>query len=148
MTIYGKIERLLEKKTGVSERTGNAWARQQAVIRVYKLMAEGAYQQTNESLVVDTMDADILSSPNFKEGTFCRASIFCDTREYNGRVYQQNLLNGFMPVQENAPQPQVQHATAPQPATNCATVVPHVQPNGGANASPFQGIQNNGGLPF
>lgn len=142
MQIIAKIGRLLEKKSGVSEKTGNPWVRQQVVLRIYRQNQDGSYTQTNESMVCDCTDAMIMQSPQFMEGTMCRASVFADAREYNGRVYQQNLMNGFMPIGEGTV-PQVQQATAPQPHAVQATA-PSAMPK--PEAVPFP--QAGGDLPF
>lgn len=142
-----KIVRLGEMRQGVSERTGNNWMRRQVVLELYKQDANGQMVRTSESIVADCSDPMILQNQALQVEQMCQVRFFLDAREYQGKVYQNVTLNGFMPIQAQqptmqqavAPQPMAQQAVAPQPFAQAQ------QPAGGVQqALPMR----NGGLPF
>lgn len=108
-----KIVRLGEMRQGVSERTGNQWMRRQVVLELYKQDANGQMVRTSESIVADCSDPMILQNQALQVEQMCQVRFFLDAREYQGKVYQNVTLNGFMPIQ--AQQPAMQQAVAPQP---------------------------------
>ena len=144
MQTYAKIIRLGELKQGVSERTGNPWVRQQVLLKLYHQNQDGTFSETNESMVADCSDSAILNSPQWMVGMPCHVRLFCNTDEYNGRIYQRITLNGFTaqasPEQVAASAPKVVQAVAPQPQQVVQAVAP--QPQGPISG----GIQ--GGLSF
>ena len=122
-----KIVRLGELRQGVSERTGNNWMRRQVVLDLYKQDANGQMVRTSESIVADCSDQMILQNAALQVEQMCQVRFFLDAREYQGRVYQNVTLNGFMPIQ--AQQPTMQQAVAPQPmAQQAVAPQPFAQP--------------------
>ena len=115
-----KIVRLGEMRQGVSERTGNNWMRRQVVLELYKQYANGQMVRTSESIVADCSDPMILQNQALQVEQMCQVRFFLDAREYQGKVYQNVTLNGFMPIQ--AQQPTMQQAVAPQPMAQQAGV--------------------------
>lgn len=98
-----KIVRLGEMRQGVSERTGNQWMRRQVVLELYKQDANGQMVRTSESIVADCSDQMILQNAALQVEQMCQVRFFLDAREYQGRVYQNVTLNGFMPIQPQQP---------------------------------------------
>ena len=94
-----KIVRLGEMRQGVSERTGNQWMRRQVVLELYKQDANGQMVRTSESIVADCSDPMILQNQALQVEQMCQVRFFLDAREYQGKVYQNVTLNGFMPIQ-------------------------------------------------
>ena len=144
-----KIVRLGELRQGVSERTGNNWMRRQVVLELYKQDANGQMVRTSESIVADCSDQMILQNAALQVEQMCQVRFFLDAREYQGRVYQNVTLNGFMPIQ--AQQPGVMYGALGQALEPKVTDTFRAEP--AQPQQPAGGVQQvlpmgNGGLPF
>ena len=77
--VSGKIIAVLDKKSGVSNSTGNPWIAQQYVIETQ--------EQYPKRLCFEAFGEDRIASFNIQEGENITVSFDIDAREYQGRWY-------------------------------------------------------------
>ena len=77
--VSGKIIAVLDKKSGVSNTTGNPWFSQQYVIETQ--------EQYPKRLCFEVFGEDRIASFNIQEGENITVSFDIDAREYQGRWY-------------------------------------------------------------
>ena len=118
MEFIGQIIKVCEPRTGVSERTGNEWKAQGFIVE-YK---EHDTDPWHDKVYLETFDTNIM--PQLVEGAIIKVGFRHNTREYNGRYYNEVRMNNF------------ELQDAPMEARQ-----PQNQPAGGANAS---GVADNG----
>ncbi len=110
MEISGKIIAALEKRSGTSSRTGNAWASQSFVIETH--------EQYPKRCVFDVFGEDRLKEFNINVGDELTVSFDIDAHEYNGRWF--NNLRAWRVQRDSevpAPQaPDVPFGPAPETA--------------------------------
>jgi hypothetical protein len=113
MKFKGRIFKVLDKRSGVSQRTGNEWVSQEFIFEYF----ENPTDRYSDRVVLDTMDADYIDK--IKEGAEVTINFGHNVREYQGRFF--NSLRVFsMEFAGDAPQ---QPAAAAQ-----ANVAPSPQP--------------------
>ena len=132
MELTGRIIAVMEPRSGVSARTGNAWMTQEYVLEV-----PGQYPKR---CVFNIFGEDRIKQFNIQNGDELTVQFDIDAREYQGRWF--NDIRAYNVVRGQVPQP-----TAPQ-----ATPFP---PAGGATAPfpPAPEVTSEGGgstddLPF
>lgn len=139
MEFTGQIIKVLPKRSGMSERTGNQWETQGFVFE-YK---EHDTDPWHDRVYLETFDTNIMA--NLVEGAIARVGFRHKTEDYNGRTYNRIQMNSFVltgkPMEANQPpqgangQPVAQQPTqqqAPSP-----TQQPHNQEGGNADDLPF-----------
>ena len=149
MEFEGQIIKVLPKRSGTSERTGNQWETQGFVFE-YK---EHDTDPWHDRVYLETFDTNIMA--NLVEGAIAKIGFRHKTDDYNGRTYNRLQMNSFelvgkpmeaqqpaqgangQPVgQQPAPQPQGQEQ-APFPPQVDANGNPQNQEGGNANDLPF-----------
>lgn len=109
MDIQGKIIAVLPQQSGVSQRTGNAWASQEYVIETH--------DQYPRKCCFRVFGADRIAQFGIKSGEELTVSFDIDSHEYNGRWF-----NNITAWQVQRVDPTAVAATAqgiqPQPTTS------------------------------
>ena len=134
MEFTGQIIKVLPKRSGTSERTGNQWETQGFVFE-YK---EHVTDPWHDRVYLETFDTNIMA--NLVEGAIARVGFRHKTEDYNGRTYNRVQMNSFVltgkPMEANQPaqgangQPVAQQP-APQPqGQQQAPFPPAVDANG------------------
>lgn len=141
VTIKGIITAILPEQSGVSQKTGNAWRRAQYIL-------EHEHGQYPRSIVFDVMGDDKINQMAIRQGEELVIHLNIDTREFNGRYFnnvecwkveragqQQTQQQGQAQTQQPAPAPQ----QVQQPAVGQAPMPPQgqAQPQGGQQNLPF-----------
>lgn len=127
MEISGKIIAALEKRSGTSSRTGNAWASQSFVIETH--------EQYPKRCVFDVFGEDRLKEFNINVGDELTVSFDIDAHEYNGRWF--NNLRAWR-VQRGSEVPAPETADVPfGPATTVAQPIPATTGEDTADDLPF-----------
>lgn len=85
MEIEGKIYKVLEPLSGVSQRTGNTWKSQDYVLQYYWY----PNQQNPSFLTFRVFGADRIDQFNLKENDEVKVSISIEAHEYNGRWFNE-----------------------------------------------------------
>lgn len=145
MEITGKIIFELERRSGTSPRTGNAWASQSYVLETH--------DQYPRRMVFDVFGDDKIQQFNIKAGQELTVSFDIDAREYQGRWFNSIRAWRVMPAQAPgvpgaapvAPQAAAPGVTMPAPGAAQygqapAAGVPQPQPqaaDGGDDDLPF-----------
>ena len=116
MEFEGQIIKVLPKRSGTSERTGNQWETQGFVFE-YK---EHDTDPWHDRVYLETFDTNIMG--NLVEGAIAKIGFRHSADDYNGRTYNRVKMNSFelvgKPMGGGAAvtQQQTQQATSPQPA--------------------------------
>jgi hypothetical protein len=130
MELTGKIIAVMEPRSGVSTRTGNAWMTQEYVIEI-----PGQYPK---KCLFNIFGEDRIKQFNIQMGEEVTISFDIDAREYNGRWYNDirayNVQRGVAAAPVAAP---VAGAPAAQPAVE--NPFPPAEPasEGSADDLPF-----------
>ncbi len=144
MDLTGKVIAIMEPRSGVSNRTGNAWMTQEYVIEV-----PGSFPRR---MVFNIFGEDRIKQFNIQAGEEITVQFDIDAREFNGRWYNDirayNILRG--PIAESVPQattiasagaapfppqqPMAQQGAAPA-APQAAAPFPPAQEPAGENAA-------------
>ena len=127
MEITGKIKVVCPAKTGVSQKSGNAWKSQDFVVET-----EGDHP---ESCVFSVFGEDKISEFNLQVGELITVSINLDAREYNGRWF--NSLRAWRVMKA------AQNNTASQSAQQNAQPTQQVQ-----KTAPVTSQEPDDQLPF
>lgn len=116
MEFQGRIAKLLPIRQGVSQRTGNEWKSLPFIFEYF----EHDSDRYADSVMLETFDENVIN--NLKEGMEVRCGFGHKTREYTKdgktmiindiRLYKIECVRN---VQQPAPAPQAQQATAPFP---------------------------------
>ncbi len=120
MDITGKITAALDLRKGVSQRTGNEWARQDFVIEWFE-------NQYPRHCVFTVFGKERLAQMNLQVGQEYTISFDIDAHEFNGRWY-----NDLRAWRATAPV----GAAGPAPATAPVGAAPAAAPAGPAPAAP------------
>ncbi len=83
MEITGRIIKCLPRRSGTSQRTGNAWASQDFVLEYF----DNPQSQYPRHLAFGVFGEDRLNQFNIQEGQDVTVSFDLDAREYQGRWY-------------------------------------------------------------
>ena len=117
MEFEGQIIKVLPKRSGTSERTGNPWETQGFVFE-YK---EHDTDPWHDRVYLETFDTNIMG--NLVEGAIAKIGFRHRTEDYNGRTYNRVTMNSFVLVgkpmdgEAAVAQKQTQQAApSPQPA--------------------------------
>lgn len=135
MEFTGRVKKLLQVRSGVSQRTGNEWKSMPFIFEYY----EHETDRYTDSVVLETFDANVID--NLKEGMEVRCGFSHRTREYEGKFYNELRLYKIESVKKAANQP----AAAPNNAS--------ISNNAPATNNAPTGAENNAGrddddLPF
>ena len=118
MEVKGRIKKVLQVRSGVSQRTGNEWKTLPFVVEYY----ENPTDRYPDSVVVETMDTNLM--PSIREGVDVKIGISHHVREYEGRMYNEVRMYRFELIGSQQPADNVQAAGAnnsPQPQQNAPT---------------------------
>ena len=123
MEFTGQIIKVFEPRSGVSERTGNEW-KTEGFIFEFK---EHETDPWHDKVYLETFDENIMV--NLVEGAVAKIGFRHNTRDYNGRAYNDVRMNSFSLVgkpMSGAQQPaggnnNGQINNNPQPQQNAAT---------------------------
>jgi hypothetical protein len=86
MEVKGRVQRLLETKTGISA-NGNAWSRQEFVFEFFERESD----RFADRVVLSLMN-DQIAEKNLKAGDELVVGFGHRVREYNGKVYNELLM--------------------------------------------------------
>lgn len=125
MRVQGTIIAALQKRSGVSQSSGNAWALQEFVIG----------RENNRHMVFEVFGEENIAK--FQLGQQVDIEVYIDAREYNGRWY--NSIRYMAPKTDAQPTANTQQ----MPAQNAAPQYAQPQP-----VNVAQTMQENDGLPF
>ena len=118
MEVKGRIKKVLQVRSGVSQRTGNEWKALPFVVEFF----ENPTDRFPDSVVVETMDTNLM--PSIREGVDVKIGISHHVREYEGRMYNEVRMYRFELIGSQQPADNVQTAGAnnsPQPQQNAPT---------------------------
>ena len=118
MEVKGRIKKVLQVRSGVSQRTGNEWKALPFVVEFF----ENPTDRFPDSVVVETMDMNLM--PSIREGVDVKIGISHHVREYEGRMYNEVRMYRFELTGSQQPADNVQAAGAnnsPQPQQNAPT---------------------------
>lgn len=104
MELSGKIIKVFPVRSGVSQKTGNTWMTQQAVLEIPDL-------KVPKKMVFDVFGEERIKQANMYEGDEVNVSFDIDAREFNGRWY--TSIRAYSVVKLNQVQ-QTQPQAAPQ----------------------------------
>lgn len=122
MELTGKIIKVMEKRSGVSQRSGNNWASQDYVLEIQ----DGQYVR---HMVFNVFGEDRIAQFNIQENKEYVVSFDIDAHEYNGRWF--NDIRAWRVVEFSAQTP-----AQPQPMNNVPPV-PNVPENDPVDDLPF-----------
>jgi len=139
MEFTGQIIKVLQKRSGTSEKTGNQWETQGFVFE-YK---EHDTDPWHDRVYLETFDTNIMA--NLVEGAIAKIGFRHKTDDYNGRTYNRVQMNSFelvgkpmeaqQPAQVANGQPVGQQPTPqPQPQQQASSPTPQPQNQEGGNA--------------
>jgi hypothetical protein len=118
MEVKGRIKKVLQVRSGVSQRTGNEWKALPFVVEFF----ENPTDRFPDSVVVETMDTNLM--PSIREGVDVKIGISHHVREYEGRMYNEVRMYRFELIGSQQPADNVQDAgvnNSPQPQQNAPT---------------------------
>jgi hypothetical protein len=118
MEVKGRIKKVLQVRSGVSQRTGNEWKALPFVVEFF----ENPTDRFPDSVVVETMDTNLM--PSIREGVDVKIGISHHVREYEGRMYNEVRMYRFELIGSQQPAGNAQAAGAnnsPQPQQNAPT---------------------------
>ncbi len=81
MEFQGRIYKVLEKRSGVSQRTGNEWTSQEFIFEYF----EHDTDKFADRAVVETTNPEFINM--VKEGANVRVGFYHNINEYQGRYY-------------------------------------------------------------
>ena len=122
MEITGKIIQVLEKRSGTSSRSGNAWASQD-----YVLEFVDGNSQFPRPMVFNVFGEDRISQMNIQVGQTLTVSFDVDAHEYQGRWFNNIRAWRVVAASENAVPPVVDAAPI-TPATDIPAPTADVAP--------------------
>ena len=118
MEVKGRIKKVLQVRSGVSQRTGNEWKALPFVVEFF----ENPTDRFPDSVVVETMDTNLM--PSIREGVDVKIGISHHVREYEGRMYNEVRMYRFELIGSQQPTDNVQAAgvnNSPQTQQNAPT---------------------------
>ena len=118
MEVKGRIKKVLQVRSGVSQRTGNEWKALPFVVEFF----ENPTDRFPDSVVVETMDTNLM--PSIREGVNVKVGISHKVREYEGRKYNEIRTYKIEVIDSQRPADNVQAAGAnnnPLPQQNATT---------------------------
>lgn len=119
MDITGRIIAVMEKRSGQSQRSGNAWASQDYVIETL--------EQYPRRCMFNVFGEDKINEYNLQIGAEVTVSFDINAREYNGRWYNDIRAWRVVPAQTVAPVAPAAAPAAPEaviPAPVAAPAAP------------------------
>jgi hypothetical protein len=126
MELTGKIIKVFETRSGVSQSTGKSWASQEAVLEI-----PGQYPK---HMVFTVFGEDNIKNAALYVGADVNVLFDIDAREYQGKYY--NSIKAYKVVHMDAQQPAP--VTPPQqPAAYQQPLFSDTQSAGSANDLPF-----------
>ncbi len=124
MEFIGQIIKVCEPRTGVSERTGNEWKAQGFVVE----FKEHDTDPWHDKVYLETFDTNVMDK--LVEGAIVKVGFRHNTREYNGRYYNEVRMNNF--ELQGAPMESQRGANEPAQGANASAAgnQPTPQPQG------------------
>ncbi len=92
MEIKGRVKKVLELRSGISQRTGNAWKALPFVFEYF----ENPTDRFPDSVVVEVTNEQMIGS--IYEGMEAKIGISHHVREYEGRMYNEVRMYRFEPI--------------------------------------------------
>lgn len=148
MQFTGRIMKVLEARSGVSQRTGNEWKALPFVFEYF----ENPTDRYSDKVVLETFDTNLMNL--IKEGATATIGFGHNVREYEGKYYNElrayNIQIGAAPVaqptgQAATPAPNGTGTVAQQPAQQATAPFP---PAVDANGQPTNDGGQTDDLPF
>jgi hypothetical protein len=140
MEFTGRIEKVFEPRTGVSQKTGNEWKSQQFIFEYYETPTD----RFSDKVVLETMDTKIMEQ--LKEGVNVRIGFGHKVSEYKGNYYNHLTIYMFKLAVNPTDTPSTE-AGAEQTADQPQQAIP----GGGAFGLPSSqtnGSEKDDDLPF
>jgi hypothetical protein len=116
MEFTGRVKKIMPRRSGVSQRTGNEW---QSLPFIFEFF-EHETDHYSQKVVLETFDANVIN--NLKENMEVRCGFEHRIREYEGKTYNEIRLykiETLQKAQNEAPQeanaPAAGNQPAPQP---------------------------------
>lgn len=141
MEFTGRISKVFEPRTGISQRTGNEWKSQQFIFEYF----ESPTDRFSDKVILDTMDTNIMNQ--LQEGVNVRIGISHKVKEYKGNYYNQLGIYKFEMAVKQAESPAAEATGTEQTADQPQQAIP----GGGALGLPSSqtdGCKNDDDLPF
>lgn len=132
MRVQGTIIAAMQKRSGVSQSSGNAWALQEFVLG----------RENNRHMVFEVFGEENIAK--FQLGQQVDIEVYIDAREYNGRWY--NSIRYMAPKTDVQPTASTQPIVQPTPQSPAQNEAPQYAQPQPANFA--QTAQENDGLPF
>lgn len=132
MRVQGTIIAALQKRSGVSQSSGNAWALQEFVIG----------RENNRHMVFEVFGEENIAK--FQLGQQVDIEVYIDAREYNGRWY--NSIRYMAPKTDAQPTANTQPIAQQIPQSTTQNAAPQYAQPQPVNFA--QAAQENDGLPF
>lgn len=112
MEFEGRIMRMLPRRSGVSQRTGNKWETQPFVFEYF----ERPDDRWSDKALLETRDTAIMDK--MKEGMKCRCGFGHNINDWNGKTYNELKLYKFELIgdekaTQEAPKEEVRADTPP-----------------------------------
>ena len=123
MEFEGQIIKVLPKRSGTSERTGNQWETQGFVFE-YK---EHDTDPWHDRVYLETFDTNIMA--NLVEGAIAKIGFRHKTEDYNGRTYNRVQMNSFVLIGKSMDSTAASQQPAGGVSTSPATNTPQPQQN-------------------
>ena len=131
--------KVLPKRSGVSQRTGNGWTSQPFVFEYF----ENPTDRWSDKVLLETFDTMLI--PFIKEGVAVRCGFGHSVREYDGKTYNEVRLYR-LEILEAANNQQPQEQLAQQPTASTPPVPPITQQQDPKAQKPGEGKSDD--LPF
>lgn len=122
MEFQGRISKVFEPQSGKSQRTGNDWKTQEFEFEYF----ETNDQRYPDRVVLQTFDTSIMEQ--LEEGAECTCGFYHNTRDYNGKKY--NELRMYKFERKDKPQAPQQPAQPQKVATAASSATPPQAPAG------------------
>ena len=141
MEFTGRISKVFEPRTGISQRTGNEWKSQQFIFEYF----ESPTDRFSDKVILETMDTKIMDQ--LQEGVNVRIGISHKVKEYKGNYYNQLGIYKFELAVKQAESPATEATDTERTAAQQTQAIP----GGGALGLPSSqtnGGENDDDLPF
>ena len=109
MDFQGRVKQILPLRSGVSQRTGNEWKALPFIFEYFEYPTD----RTADTVLLETFDEKVIN--NLKEGMEIRCGFGHQTREYDGKIYNEVRLYKIESV-KGTQQPAQAQNEAPQAA--------------------------------
>ena len=131
MEFTGRIKKVLQLRSGISQRTGNEWKSQPFIFEYF----EHPTDRYADSVLLETFDENVINK--MKEGMEVKCGFSHNTREYEGKTYNEIRLYKIECVRKEL-----------QPAGQSAEIADGQQKQGATQAPQQQEGGDDDNLPF